>query len=281
MLEADVPSRAYHHALDPEVPTQLAELHLDQHLLVVDKPAGLLSHPLGPQKVAALSMARAQLERRGQSGELRPLHRLDRETSGVLLMARTPLADQRIKKAFETRAVSKKYLCLVRGHLEAGSRTVRAPVVRDADGPIRIRMRTDPQGLPAETEFEAIGWFGEDSWGSYGVGYSWVLARPRTGRTHQIRVHLAHLGYPVVGDKLYIDEGRAFLRRWDGRLNEADIEALGMNRQALHAWTTELQHPVNNCTLTLHAPVPKDMLEFAAAHGGNMPGSTKTGEMGG
>ncbi|HCP47682.1 MAG TPA: hypothetical protein DIU15_16695 [Deltaproteobacteria bacterium] len=277
VLEADVPARAYRHPLDPEVPDLLSEVHLDSHLLAVNKPAGLLSHPLGPQKVAALSMARVQLEARGEPADLRPLHRLDRETSGVLLMARTRSADRKVKQAFEDRAVAKAYLCLVRGRFHPKRRNVEVPVVRDIDGPIRIRMCATTQGPPAKTEFEALDWFGKDDWGASGIGYSWVLARPTTGRTHQIRVHLAYIGHPLVGDKLYIDEGRAFLRRWDGRLDQADIQSLGMNRQALHAWSTSLQHPAQNNRLTLQAPVPEDMLHFAESHGGTMPNCAPEG----
>jgi len=269
-LMADVPDITPDDPFLPPPPDQVPELLRDEGLLVVDKPPGLLSYPLGPRKVAAQSLAQRQLEADGIEDKLRPLHRIDRETSGILMFARTLLADQRIKKAFRKRWVRKSYLAIVRGHIPGGEQTVDAPIGADG-GAIRMKMAVRVDGKPAQTVVTPLAWFGELDHGPAGRGYTWVEARPVTGRAHQIRVHLAHLGHPIVGDKMYCDEGVAFLKWWDGDLDPSVIERLGMPRQALHAWTLACRHPIYGEPMWLHAKAPADMLAFAAARGGAAP----------
>ena len=190
---------------DPFLPPPKRALNFlfeDEHLIAVDKPPGLLSYPIGPRRLSALSIARRQLEVRGEHSELRPLHRIDRETSGVLLMARHIDADRALKLAFKKRLVKKSYLALVRGAVEPDEQVVNAPIGPDVEGPIRIKMAVRADGKPASTQLRVIQRFGGTDWGAAGVGYSWVAATPQTGRTHQIRLHLAHLGHPLVGDKI-------------------------------------------------------------------------------
>jgi 23S rRNA pseudouridine1911/1915/1917 synthase len=259
---------------DPFLPTPTGPLQVlmqDEHMLVVNKPPGLLSYPMGPRKIAVLSLAERQLEQAGEEPELRPLHRLDRETSGVLMMARNKRADRRVKKQFQKKRIDKSYLAIVRGNLVGGVQILHGPIGPDANSEIRIRMAVRDDGKPAETWTRNLGTFGDTDWGEAGRGYTWVECRPRTGRTHQIRVHLASRGHPLVGDKVYCDGGRAFLRRWDGLLDADDIEQLGHPRQTLHAWTLNLQHPESNEPLELRAPIPPDLVEFARSHGGDLP----------
>ncbi len=268
-LMADVPDMTPE---DPFLPTSsepLPVLFEDAHLFVVDKRAGLLCYPLGPRKVAAASLASRQLALSGQSPELRPLHRIDRETSGVLMFARDIEADRRVKKAFQDRAIGKTYLALVRGHL-AEERVIDGPIGPD-DGAIRIRMRVRDDGQEARTVVRPLGHFGADDWGPAGRGYTFVLAEPLTGRSHQIRLHLAEVGHPLVGDKLYIDGGDTFLRWWDGDYGAADVARLGMPRHALHAWTVALRHPITDEPIRLRAPIPEDFVAFARQHGGEPP----------
>ncbi len=259
---------------DPFLPTPRAPLScllLDDDLFVIDKPAGLLSYPMGARKIAALSLGERHLHARGLDPELRPLHRLDRETTGVLMMARHRTADRRVKKAFQRRRIRKSYLALVRGRMDGGVQIIKGAIGSDPDSEIRIRMSVRDDGKPAETWIRTLGVFGDRDWGPAGRGYTWVECRPLTGRTHQIRVHLAHKGHPLVGDKIYCDGGRGFLRRWDGVLCQEDIDQLELPRHALHAWGLTLNHPATYESLFLSAPVPDDLRAFAAARGGDLP----------
>jgi 23S rRNA pseudouridine1911/1915/1917 synthase len=261
MLLADLPGRTVEDPWLGPPPDELPLIYKDDDLVVADKAAGLLSYPLGPRKAAALTIVEQQLWRAGERWELRPSHRLDRETSGLLMWARNLEADRVIKEAFKKRRVSKTYLALVRGTLERAT-IVDAPMRKDRDGPIGVRSVVARDGRPAQTAVTPLSWFG--SW-------TWVECRPITGRTHQIRVHLAHLGHPIVGDKIYCDDGVAFLRWWDGELDDSDLRRLGLKRQALHAWTMTLSHPRSRESLELAAPVPADMAAFARDRGGTVP----------
>ena len=238
-------------------------------MLGVDKAPGLLSYPIGPRRVSALAIARRQLETMGEDDELRPLHRLDRETSGVLIMARSIEPDRRMKSAFQARALDKSYLALVRGDLRDAPVQVDAPIGPDEDGPIRIKMAIREDGKPAQTELRVLHHFGDRDWGRGGRGYTWLEAIPRTGRTHQIRLHLAHLGHPLVGDKVYCDGGIAFLRRWDGVMDENDLRRLEHRRHGLHAHLLGFEHPMTGKRLDLEAPLPQDLLEFTVTRGGD------------
>ena len=270
-LLVDMPAKPDDDAFLPAPTGPLPILLLDDDLLVIDKPPGLLSYPMGPRKIAALSLAERQLDAAGLDPELRPLHRIDRETSGVLMMARNKRADRRIKKAFQRKRVDKSYLAIVRGRMHGGVQILHGAIGPDLGSEIRIRMAVTADGKPAETWVRNLGCFGDRDWGTAGRGYTWVECRPRTGRTHQIRVHLASRGHPLVGDKVYCDEGRAFLRRWDGLLEADDISRLGHRRHALHAWTIGLTHPTSGADLKLTADLPDDLLAFAHEQGGGGP----------
>ena len=262
---ATVPDRTVQDPWLPPPPDDLPLVFLDEHLVAIDKPAGLLAYPMGVRRVSALTILKHQLRRAGQAEELRPAHRLDRETTGVLLATRGLEADRAIKLAFKERRVGKTYLALVRGHLRE-TVTVDAPIGRDREGPIRIKMAITDEGKPAITDLTPLGHFGHE-----GGGWTWVDARPRTGRTHQIRLHLAHVGHPIVGDRIYCDEGIAFLRWWDGLLDDTDLARLELPRQALHAHSVQLDHPISGEPLRLVSPLPEDLAAFCAARGGSLP----------
>lgn len=261
ILLADLPPKTVDDPWLGVPPKTLPLLFKDEDVVVADKAAGLLSYPMGPRKVAAQSIVQDQLWAAGEPWELRPSHRLDRETSGLLMWTRNLEADQIIKETFKKRNVAKTYLALVRGTLER-STIVDAPMRKDIGGPIRVRQIVAPDGRPAQTSVTPLGWFG--SW-------TWVECKPITGRTHQIRVHLAHIGHPIVGDKIYCDDGVGFRRWWDGELDDSDLRRLGMKRQALHAWTMTLDHPRTGLPMHLAAPVPADLVEFARERGGTPP----------
>ncbi|MFH2205027.1 MAG: RluA family pseudouridine synthase [Elusimicrobiota bacterium] len=224
----------------------LPVLFEDEHLLAVNKPGDVLSHPAGKiVRNAATTILAAQFP-----GErLHLVHRLDRETSGILLFAKNPGAAFRLARQFEERTVSKEYLAVVHGVVGFGERTVDEPIGPEG-GRIRVRQAVDRgRGQPATTHFRRL---------AAGGRYSLVRAAPRSGRLHQIRVHLAWLGHPVLGDKLYFGGGAYFLKMTERELGAEDFGILGAKRQLLHAGRLSIRHPGNAKLLMLEAPPPED-----------------------
>ncbi len=222
----------------------LRVLYEDAGLLAVDKPAGMLSHPTGKIiENAATTILKRQFP--GQSLHL--AHRLDRETSGVLLFARSRKAARALLGQFAGRTIKKTYLALVRGSPAWTSRRVEAAIGSEG-GLIRVRQTTG-RGQPAATSFRVV---------ERGAACALVEARPETGRLHQIRVHLASLGHPVVGDKLYTGDGALYLKTVERKITAEDLQSLGAARQMLHAAVLELDHPATGERLAIKAPLPED-----------------------
>jgi 23S rRNA pseudouridine1911/1915/1917 synthase len=237
--------------------SSLAVLYEDDSLVAVSKPGDLLSHPTDKiHRGAATSILREQFGAR-----LHLVHRLDRETSGVLLLAKDPVAARALTDAFTRREISKKYLALVRGRVAFASRVVDRPIGREG-GEIKVRQAIDEKGQSAVTAFRRL---------AVGRGASLVGASPRTGRLHQIRVHLAALGHPVVGDKLYTGEGEIFMKAVLRTLSPDDVASLGAPRQMLHAWKIRLSHPATGRPLLITAPPPEDFVSCALALGIKVP----------
>ena len=174
-------------------------------------------------------------------------HRLDRETSGALVLALDPDCARSLYEQFVGRSVRKEYLAVVRGAVSWKKKVLDAPLGPEG-GEIRVRQAVG-KGASAVTEFTRLSTDGR---------LSLVSAKPRTGRLHQIRAHLAHLGHPVVGDKLYIGEGEAYMKAVRREIAPDDLTALGADRQLLHAWRLEFDHPQDGRRLRLEAPVPAD-----------------------
>ncbi|MEO3943850.1 RluA family pseudouridine synthase [Gorillibacterium sp. CAU 1737] len=235
-------------------PMELAILHEDDHLLILNKPPGAIVHPTHGHYTGTL--ANGVVWHWQQNGELvrfRPVHRLDQETSGVLAIAKNPFVHQHISEQMQRGTVDKEYRAIVRGRLEAAEGTVDAPIARDADNP-RVRIVT-PEGDRAVTHFRT-----EEAHEEGTV----VQIRLETGRTHQIRVHMRHLGHPLYGDKMYGVGGEAETGIIPGR-EEAllepsfDEEREGIARQALHAEKLAFVHPGTGERMTFTAPLPLDM----------------------
>ena len=220
-------------------------IHEDERILVVDKPAGVLSAPDRYDPEAPVLTR--QLEAR--FGRLWTVHRLDIDTSGALILARDEEAHRILSEAFELGRVAKTYRAVVRGRPSWKTTVCELPLMPDGDR--KHRTVIDGSGKPSVTEFTVLGTYGP---------LTLIEARPRTGRTHQVRVHLAAIGHPVVCDPLYGDDEPVFLskikRRWKG---DPYAERPLIFRTALHAWSIELDHPGSGDRVRYEAPYPKDM----------------------
>lgn len=219
-------------------------VHEDAHLLVVDKPAGLVVHPGAGNPNGTLANALLHrdpaLEDVARAGIV---HRLDKNTSGLLLVARTPAAHKALVAALKKREVARGYLAVVAGRLGAGGR-VEAPVGRHRVR--RTRMAVTEAGRPAATRYRVERRF---------RAHTLVRATLESGRTHQIRVHMAHIGHPLVGDPTY--GGR--LRIPAGAGAELGAALRAFKRQALHAADLALDHPISGEPLHWQSPLPADM----------------------
>jgi 23S rRNA pseudouridine1911/1915/1917 synthase len=234
-----LPDAGADEGLDP--PTVL---HEDDELIVVDKPPGWAAHPTASRHAATLT---TWLRRSGFGETAEPLHRLDVETSGVVAIARTTAAARRYKGALAERAFEKTYLAVVTGTPLALAFVLDTPLGFDAASAVRLKMGVGD--LPSETRC-TVRW--------QGVDRAVVEAAPLTGRQHQIRVHLAMAGLPVVGDKLYGPDETLFLASLDRALVPDELTRLGHVRHALHAWRLSIPRAPDRMD-TFEAPFPADL----------------------
>ncbi|HEU4569671.1 MAG TPA: RluA family pseudouridine synthase [Gemmatimonadales bacterium] len=237
------------HLVPADIPLQV--VWEDEHLAVIDKPAGLVVHPApghwDDTLVNAL-MARGTQLGGGVAGRPGIVHRLDRDTSGLMVVAKTDLAHRRLGHALAERRVSRRYAALAWGHFDADPTVIEAPIDRHPKD--RTRMAVHEGGRAARTDVHVVARF---------AVCDLVRCVLHSGRTHQIRVHLAHVGHPVVGDPVY---GAGGSRRIGGPLHAA-AEALerATPRQALHAAELGFRHPVTGAPLRFRSDWPADLRE--------------------
>jgi 23S rRNA pseudouridine1911/1915/1917 synthase len=229
-LEVDEPEQPAAQLEAEDVPLRVA--YEDEHLLIVDKPAGVVVHPAAGHARGTLVQGLLEKIAGGEEAD-RPgiVHRLDRDTSGLLVVARSEEAHRRLQNLVRRRALEREYLALVRGRPQSWRGRIEAPIGRDRNDPTRQSLDTDsPRG--AITQFAVERLFD---------GYALLRVRLETGRTHQIRVHLAAIDLPVVGDRIY------------------GVRDLGLERQFLHASRLAFDHPFTENRLEAHSPLPDDL----------------------
>lgn len=238
---------------DAPVPEEipLSIVYEDEAFVVVDKPPGMVVHPAkghwSGTLVNALQFHFDQLSSVG--GEDRPgiVHRLDRDTTGLLIVAKDDRAHRALAGQFEARTIKKEYLAIVSGVPSRDSDYIERPIGPHPTHRERMAIRLPEDGGKASVTFyEVLERF---------RGHALVRCHPETGRTHQIRVHLTHIGHPIIADKLYA--GRDRLTRMELMPHEESDEVL-IDRQALHAHQLRLTHPVSGRPMHFSAPIPED-----------------------
>jgi 23S rRNA pseudouridine1911/1915/1917 synthase len=241
-------------AFTPE-PVPLAVVYEDDALVVIDKPAGLVVHPAAGNWSGTL--LNGLLYRYGEAAAGLPragiVHRLDKETSGLMVVARTLAAQTDLVRQLQARTVKRRYFALVWGSMPDEG-TIDAPIGRDPRERTRMAVVTGASGKPARTHFRTV-----DTCSWQGQPVSAIQCDLETGRTHQIRVHCAHLGHPLLGDPVY---GRAAR----GKRSVAPLPG-GFARQALHAWRLGLVHPVTGKPMRWRCALPDDLTALIDALG--------------
>jgi 23S rRNA pseudouridine1911/1915/1917 synthase len=221
------------YGVEPEM-LPLDVLYEDDHLIVVNKPVGMKVHGNDPGETGALLNALAwHYQMQGLETRVRLLHRLDQDTSGAILFPKHATAQRLLDAMLQERRIKREYWALVQGYLRVQHGTIDAPIGRDRNHP--TRRRVSGTGQAAQTDFRVLERYPQATL---------VQASLRTGRTHQIRVHFAHLGHPLVGDELY--GGRS---DW-------------LARQALHAKFLRFPHPITREELEIEAPEPEDFADL-------------------
>ena len=244
------PTPAHNEAQDIPLPIVFE----DDHLLVVDKPAGLVVHPAagnldGTLVNALLHHCRGSLS--GIGGVARPgiVHRIDKDTSGLLVVAKTDVAHEGLAKQFAAHSIDRRYLAVVNGVPKFAGGTVDAPLARSAANRKKIAIVEGKRGKRAVTHWKRLAVLKDAAL---------VECRLETGRTHQVRVHMASTGHPLIGDPVYGRSGKTH-----GKL----LKEMQFHRQALHAAELGFTHPVTRHRMSFSSPMPADMQELFKALG--------------
>ena len=246
-----VPDPEPAHNEPQEIP--LTIMFEDEHLLVVDKPAGLVVHPAAGNRDGTLVNAllhHCSGSLSGIGGVARPgiVHRIDKDTSGLLVVAKTDVAHEGLAKQFATHSIERRYLAIVSGIPKAVEGSVDAPLARSAANRKKIAIVRDGRGKRAITHWKRKTVLRDAAL---------VECRLETGRTHQVRVHMASTGHPLLGDPVY----------GSGKAHRALLKDLGFHRQALHAAGLGFVHPVTKHRLSFESGMPSDMQELFSALG--------------
>jgi 23S rRNA pseudouridine1911/1915/1917 synthase len=247
-IELTLPELPGKDILAQDIPLNI--IYEDDDIIVLNKQPDMIVHPARGNTYGTLVNALVFHSDKLSSGlgEFRPgiVHRLDKNTTGVMVVAKNDTAQWKIAKQFEQRKTKKSYLAIVHGVPELTADRINAPL--GVHPKIRVKYAIRPEsGREAITFYEVIESF---------RGFSLLKLTPRTGRTHQIRVHLSHVGHPIVGDDMY---GGKFVYPWQLADGEPTVQEPVINRVALHAWTLEFKHPTTKKLVKFEAPLPEDM----------------------
>jgi len=239
-------------------PISIEVLYEDEDMVVVNKAPGIIVHPARGNPHGTLVNAVAyHAERLSKvGGPWRPgvVHRLDRDTSGVIVFAKSDTAHMRLARQWEDRTVQKEYVAVVEGVPEFDADVISEPLGKDRRIRDRYAVRRDGAGREAHSHYEVT-----ETFDGFAVLHVW----PRTGRTHQIRVHLAHIGHRVVADRQYGSRDKVMLQ--EIARGKAERDEVLLARQALHAASLTLKHPTTRAPLHFEAPLPEDMSKFLDA----------------
>ena len=233
IIDVSIPEAKETEIKPQDIPVSV--IYEDNDIIVVNKPKGMVVHPAngnpdGTLVNAILNMCKDSLS--GIGGKLRPgiVHRLDKDTSGLIIIAKNDKAHINISEQIKNRSVTKKYIALVRGVLPDNEATIDMPIARSKKD--RKKMAVDKDGKEAVTHFKVIKRYSK---------YTLIEVKIDTGRTHQIRVHMAHIGYPIVGDMVYSNGKNEF----------------GIEGQMLHSKSLDFMHPITGKKIHLEAPLPE------------------------
>jgi 23S rRNA pseudouridine1911/1915/1917 synthase len=251
-FRVEIPEPQPAHNAPQDIPLEI--VFEDEHLLVVDKPAGLVVHPAagnldGTLVNALLHHCAGKLS--GIGGVARPgiVHRIDKDTSGLLVVAKTDVAHEGLARQFAAHTIDRRYLAIVNGVPNAAAGSIDAPLARSAANRKKIAIVEGARGKRAVTHWKRLDVLRDAAL---------VECRLETGRTHQVRVHMASMGHPLIGDPVYGRSGKTH-----GKL----LKELGFHRQALHAAELGFTHPVTRNRLSFSSPMPPDMQELFNALG--------------
>ena len=251
-LRVEVPEPTPAHNKPQDIPLKI--VFEDEHLLVLEKPAGLVVHPAagnidGTLVNALLHHCAGRLS--GIGGVARPgiVHRIDKDTSGLLVVAKTDVAHEGLAKQFAAHSIDRRYLAIVSGVPKGGEGTIDAPLARSSANRKKIAIVEGGRGKRAVTHWKRLKVLNDAAL---------VECRLETGRTHQVRVHMASIGHALVGDPVY---GRA------GKTHHKLLKEMEFHRQALHAAVLGFIHPVTKSRLSFDSPMPPDMQELLSTLG--------------
>ena len=237
----------------PPPTKKLSLLYRDTHLVAVAKPCGIVSH--GYHR--STNLKQLLNDQLNEQPPYAPVHRLDRETSGIVICARHQPVVSQLGKLFQDRQINKEYLALVNGIPTDQQWQVEAPIADLADSAIRIKKWVVEGGKEAITNFEVL---------AHRDNQALVRAQPITGRTHQIRIHLAYHGHPIVGDKLYHADEQVFLDYFANGLSPEILAKVQSPHLCLHNHRLQFAHPITSKDLSITAPLPEFINKWLTDH---------------